>query len=394
MSEPGRRWRPSDHRSTPRGVLLGNLLPEPAADDVRRDGLSVAVQVTADEVLIAPSGDIAPDTVDDLAPLGEWLAEHRLRRRIILDLRDVSFLGACGINLIARLRLRAGRSVEQFVIRSPSRTSHQLLEIAGLDDVVETEPAPSSTGTPGVHSNREGPRPAPNHHQPTNDTDGEAAWDAVIALVDATSPGTHHISLTLNECGMLRTAAANGDLAEELDDLQYLGAQGPCVAAATTGVPAHVPDTTRADQWPGFVANAHRLGVGSMLSMPLLGGSLHTGALNLYSTATHEYGHDQQRAAVLVARHTALLLRRGVIATRTSNGDRASSSDATASPGLDDAVQRARAVAVAQGILMARDGLSRDAAMRLMRRLARDSGQPLGELAERLIASTEEPGDA
>ena len=73
-------------------------------------------------------------------------------------------------------------------------------------------------------------------------------------------------------------------LAEELEDLQVVLGQGPCMQAVRTGSPTLVPDlaTHRTVSWPVFAEQARARGVRALFAFPLETGITTLGALDLY----------------------------------------------------------------------------------------------------------------
>lgn len=96
------------------------------------------------------------------------------------------------------------------------------------------------------------------------------------------------------------TVAVNDDLVRAVDEAQYADDAGPCLEALRTGTPVGVPDITATVQWPGFHAEAPRLGLHASVSVPLYAGrGTPIAVLNLY-------GHDRAAMAPLIAGICAL----------------------------------------------------------------------------------------
>ncbi|WP_208971319.1 ANTAR domain-containing protein [Kineococcus rubinsiae] len=114
---------------------------------------------------------------------------------------------------------------------------------------------------------------------------GERSLTAVLhevaRLARVTIPGVDEVSITL-ESDATRISAFSGSLAVALDEWQYEAGFGPCVGAATSGVPIRSDDTACDDLYPSFAALARRQGVTSLLAMPLPMPSRFSGAIGLY----------------------------------------------------------------------------------------------------------------
>ncbi len=96
----------------------------------------------------------------------------------------------------------------------------------------------------------------------------------------------------------------------EVEELQATLGQGPSTDALESGRPVLVGDLgapMSAYRWPRFTAEAGRLGICGMYSLPLALGAIEVGVLDLYNDAP---GHLDQRQLVdaLIYADTALLL--------------------------------------------------------------------------------------
>src|ERR671920_1665726 len=80
------------------------------------------------------------------------------------------------------------------------------------------------------------------------------------------------------------TAAYDGQLAMDADELQYQRGYGPCLDAGRSGELFLVTDMRAEERWPDYAAHATQLGVGSSLSIPLPFQGATIGALNNYAT--------------------------------------------------------------------------------------------------------------
>lgn len=78
---------------------------------------------------------------------------------VVLDLSDVSFLGASGLSVIA-LAARHSRAAGNFQLRNPSRPVRRVLALSGFDRRIPIETSAQSPATP-TPSPVEGPRPHP-----------------------------------------------------------------------------------------------------------------------------------------------------------------------------------------------------------------------------------------
>ena len=69
------------------------------------------------------------------------------------------------------------------------------------------------------------------------------------------------------------TVAASSDLAQAVDQAQYIDQGGPCLEALNSKAPVTVPDIATTMTWPRFRETAAGLGLHSSVSVPLFTGS-------------------------------------------------------------------------------------------------------------------------
>src|SRR5215213_519232 len=114
--------------------------------------------------------------------------------------------------------------------------------------------------------------------------DVDATLRAVTASAVVTVPGA-------DECGIsyvlsrtkVEPRAWTSERACQVDTLQEVLGQGPCLDAVWHQKVVRVDDVAADRRWPDFGMQAAALGMGSMLCFQLFVAADHLGALNLYS---------------------------------------------------------------------------------------------------------------
>ncbi|MEO8748785.1 MAG: GAF and ANTAR domain-containing protein [Allobranchiibius sp.] len=96
-------------------------------------------------------------------------------------------------------------------------------------------------------------------------------------------PGADGAGLTLLEPHRADIIVKSTDFVREIDDIQYSIGQGPCISAAQTGTTMRSGSLGGDQRWPRFGPRAGRLGVHSVLSLPLLLPGQVVGAINVYA---------------------------------------------------------------------------------------------------------------
>ncbi|RSN65215.1 hypothetical protein DMH01_02105 [Amycolatopsis sp. WAC 04182] len=204
----------------------------------------------------------------------------------------------------------------------------------------------------------------------------------IVAAAYRVVPGADLVSVTLRAPdGTFHTPISTGEVALELDEVQYRAGTGPCVDTADGESPGYVrsEDLKAEKRWPDFSRAAVRHGYTAILSTLLVPDAAPPrlpGALNIYSSRPGALDSQAQDTALLLATHGSLAL------ATTSAVSRA---ELEASH-LRRAVESRDVIGQAKGILMQRRGLTADEAFDLLRRTSQDLNVKLAELARTLAA--------
>ena len=119
-------------------------------------------------------------------------------------------------------------------------------------------------------------------------------------------PGAEASSITLIRKEKAFTAAFDGQLAVDADELQYQRGYGPCLDAGRAGQVFLVEDMRREQRWPDYAQHATAHGVGSSLSVPLPFQGVTIGALNIYAAAPGAFGQTDIAVGQEIAAWVAL----------------------------------------------------------------------------------------
>jgi GAF domain-containing protein len=168
--------------------------------------------------------------------------------------------------------------------------------------------------------------------------------------------------------GDVSTWAEDGELAGDLDRLQYDLGEGPCldsIRSAGCIVAAHIQ---HADRWGCYVPAATRLGLRSQVSAPLLWRDEPLGALNMYSTADGQVGLTAPLVAEVLAAQVASSLAGFREITH-----------------LHSALDASTSLGQATGLVMARLEIDADHAAAYLRQVSMRTNQKLARVAEDLV---------
>ena len=214
---------------------------------------------------------------------------------------------------------------------------------------------------------------------PANEEVLDAALRLVVALARVTVAGADGVSVCLNRRGTLQTVAASDATVNGMDSDQYATGEGPCVAAATEGHWFHVESLDDEVRWPAFIPRARERGINSILSTPLLTQTRPVGALNIYSSHARAFAKPELELSSMFATRASDLLVSAAMDVSMEDLSRQ----------LQEALKGRDVIAQARGVLMARHGVSADAAYTMLRRTSRQTSTPLRRVAEDLMGSTE-----
>ncbi len=211
--------------------------------------------------------------------------------------------------------------------------------------------------------------------------------DHLVEVSTQIIDGTDAASLTMQHNGSYTTPAFTGQLAYDLDQIQYRHGEGPCVDAVGATGPAYAACADlRADSpWPAFAAAASAAGGRAVLSLGIFpdpGAELpRLGSLNLYSRQPDAFDDGSRDTGLLLAAHAGVAL--------ASVSARAEADLRTAQ--LERAMQSRDVIGQAKGILMARRGLTPEQAFDLLRDSSNRLNTKLIDLARRVTETGEAP---
>ncbi len=193
--------------------------------------------------------------------------------------------------------------------------------------------------------------------------------------------------------------------AAELDELQFMLGEGPCVDAFTAGSPVLVPDLGPAGwqaRWPGFTVAGVNAGACAVFAFPLALGAIRVGVLGLYRSAPGSLSPGAL-ADVLVCADVALQLllnsRAGADGDgRAHDGDWDGDGRAHDGWARDGWPDHHAQVYQATGMVSAQRGVGLEEALALLRAYAFAHDWALGEVAaavvdRRLRLDTDDAGE-
>jgi GAF domain-containing protein len=199
----------------------------------------------------------------------------------------------------------------------------------------------------------------------------------IVQISRGAMPGADATSITLIRDDRAFTAAYDGQIAMDADELQYERGYGPCLDAGRAGELFVVADMAVEERWPDYAVHAAERGVGSSLSVPLPFQGATIGALNNYSVRSHAFGEADIALGEEVAAFVAIAVGNAEAAARAS----------------DDVLNMRRAMASrgvieqAKGILMERYKITAEQAFTLLTHASQRANVKLRDVAEELTST-------
>ena len=198
----------------------------------------------------------------------------------------------------------------------------------------------------------------------------EVATFAVQAI-----PGADGAGLTLIEANRADTIVKSAPFVREIDDIQYGLGEGPCISAAARGIPMRSGSLGGDPRWPRFGPQAGRLGVHSVLSLPLISADAVVGAMNVYAHAKDAFDERSEQLGRLYAVPAAISVQNAQILAQTQRLAAKFQSAMTNRAVIDQAI----------GILMSRSGVTQDEAQARIRLLSQRENTKMAAAADGIV---------
>jgi GAF domain-containing protein len=200
-----------------------------------------------------------------------------------------------------------------------------------------------------------------------------SSLDEVLAGVTATAQEIIHGVgaagvLLITGGGKFESHAGTSDLPHQLDRLQELFGEGPCVQAAVDELIVRSDDFTQEHRWPKYTAAALEVGVHSGLSFKLYTSKDTAGALNLFAFEPNVFDSQAEAIGSVLAAHAAA----AILASR--RGEQ-----------LESALINRDLIGQAKGIIMERFKVDAIRAFDMLRELSQSSNTKLVAVAQRVV---------
>jgi GAF domain-containing protein len=197
-------------------------------------------------------------------------------------------------------------------------------------------------------------------------------------------PGADGAGLTLLEADRADTIVKSAPFVREIDDIQYRLGEGPCISAAAQGEPMRSGSLGADPRWPRFGPRAGRLGVHSVLSLPLISTDIVVGAMNVYAHAKDAFDDRAEHLGRLFAVPAAIAVQNAQILAQTRR----------LAAHLQAALVHRSVIDQAIGIMMSRSGITSEEAFDRLKALSQREHRKLFVVADGIVrAAVRRPGD-
>jgi GAF domain-containing protein len=205
---------------------------------------------------------------------------------------------------------------------------------------------------------------------PLEDLLTQVATYAVQAI-----PGADGAGLTLLEQDRADTIVATAPFVTEVDDIQYGMEQGPCISAAREGQTVMSGSLGGDPRWPRFGGRVARLGVHSVVSLPLITPDGVVGAMNVYAHDKNVFDDRAAELGQIFAAPAAIAVHNAHVLAQTRR----------LANKLQSALEVRGVIDRAVGIVMSRSGSTEHEALERLRSLSQHEHRKLAEVARQIV---------
>jgi GAF domain-containing protein len=198
----------------------------------------------------------------------------------------------------------------------------------------------------------------------------QVATSAVNAIPNADGAG---VTLLANDTA--DTIVASAPFVREVDAIQYGLGEGPCISAAAQRETVRSGTLSEELQWPRFGPRVGRLGVHSVLSLPLMLPDKVVGAINVYAHERHAFDEHAQRLGELFAVPAAVAVHNAQVLAQARRVIEQLQAGLTNRAVIDQAI----------GILISRGGGTSSEAFAALRRISQKEQRKLSAVAAQLV---------
>ena len=190
--------------------------------------------------------------------------------------------------------------------------------------------------------------------------------------------GCDHASLLVKRDGRYVTVGASDRIAQQIDDIERLAGDGPCVDAIEEETPQIESDLTNPTQWPNLAARmVAETPVRGAMGFRILVDRRKTGALNLFSDTAGVFDTESAGQAIVLASFASVAI------NSVAQGENVSA--------LRRGLLSNREIGKAVGMVMMLHNVDEQEAFDVLRRYSQDLNIKLADVARSVIDSRGKP---
>ncbi len=188
-------------------------------------------------------------------------------------------------------------------------------------------------------------------------------------------PGAQGAGLTMLEDNRAQTVVASAEFVQAVDDVQYRLGEGPRLLAVESGRTQLSGSLGGETRWPRFGPRVGRMGVHSVLSLPLLLPDRVLGAMNVYAHAKDAFGPNAVRIGELFAQPAAVSVHNAQVLAQSQR----------LAAQLQEALTSRAVIDQALGVIMSRTGGSPEEAFERLRAMSQAQHLKVAQLSRVLV---------
>jgi GAF domain-containing protein len=201
-----------------------------------------------------------------------------------------------------------------------------------------------------------------------------------VGLCVVTIEACEFAGALLFDDGVITARAGTDPIVEELDALQVLTGESPCLDAIAGKLTFYADEIGTDDRWPTFGPAAASLGVRSFLALPMAANGT-TGTVNLCARYPQAFGVIDRARGLLLASMAGF-----ACSTALSH-----EAEERRAENLHAALGTRELIGQAQGILIERERITADQAFHVLRQASQHLNVKLREVAQDLVDTGERP---
>jgi transcriptional regulator with GAF, ATPase, and Fis domain len=190
-----------------------------------------------------------------------------------------------------------------------------------------------------------------------------------------TIPAADGAGLVLLEDRRPNAVGATAEFIREIDAIENAIAEGPSLSAVADGLVVRSGSLGGERRWPRFGPRVGRLGVHSVLSLPLLTPDGVLGAMNIYAYAKHAFDARSEHSGQMFAVPAAIAVQNAQVLEKAKR----------LAASLQSALSTRAVVDQALGIIRSRSGCSSEEAYRRLRVMSQSKNTKLVVVAQSVV---------